>query len=185
MVPAICNGDICMSTTVQNPIDAIRQFYLVQELLEGPANTPLQRWFEYQAYVELVGFLSARHSLPAGYELEQLDIASIRDWIVGGKGAGINFIEKMKELLRRLKNTGDKALEEICEFYCDYKAKLDAGFTTASLILSAKGLAALLAQYKFDFLFFHGIPVTAFASVAIKFGVLDGICECPKPVMSR
>jgi hypothetical protein len=174
-----------MATIVQNPIDVVKEFYLLQELLDGPANTPLRRWFEYQAYVELVGLLSARDSLPAGYELDQLDIASIRDWIIGRKDAGFNFIEKMKELLRKLKSTGDQTLKEICDFYCDYKAKLDAGFSTASLILSAKGLAALLAQYKFDFLLFHGIPVTAFASVAIKFGVLDGICDCPKPVMSR
>ena len=56
-----------MSTTVQNRIDVVKQFYLIQEVLDGPANTPLRRWLEYQAYVELVGFLSERHSLPAGW----------------------------------------------------------------------------------------------------------------------
>jgi hypothetical protein len=174
-----------MSTTAQNPIETIGQFCLVQELLDGPPNTPMRRWFEYQAYVELVGFLASRGALPPGYEINQREIAAIRDWIVDGRDSALNFIEKMKELLAELKRTGNEALDKICEFYCDYKSKLDAGLGLSSLILSAKGVAALLAQYKFDFLLFHGIPVTSLAAVAIKYGVLDNICDCPKPVTSR
>jgi len=174
-----------MSTNLNilDPAHSLWQFALNLELLDRSANTPLQRWLEYQAYAELVGLLSVQGALPQGYEIDTLDTTSIRDWILGGPEAGFNFVEKMKQLLRKLKETGDRALDEICDFYCEYKTKIGALSSGATVLLSIKNVKLWIAQYKFDALLFHGVPVTTFASFAIQFGLLDDICECPKPVM--
>jgi hypothetical protein len=174
-----------MSTdlNILDPARSLWQFALNLELIDPSANTPLQRWLQFQAYAELVGLLSVQGRLPEGYELDTLDMASIKEWILGGQELGINFVEKMKQLLRKLKETGDRALEEICDFYCEYKAKMGAVASGATVLLNIKNVKIWVAQYKFDALLFHGVPVTTFASLAIQFGLLDGICECPKPVM--
>jgi hypothetical protein len=77
-----------------------------------------------------------------------------------------------------MQDAGSKGFNDICKFYCDYKSKLDAGFTTASLVLSNADLASLVTQYKLDAFIFHGVPITTFLVLAIKWGILDEFCDC-------
>lgn len=164
--------------TVDAPMIA-KEFYLIGEILgaKGTAGE-LQRWLEYQAYAELVRLVSATGTLPAEYEFENLDMKAVGDWIRSGKNLGFSFVERIRKLLLELQAAGSGVFGDICNFYCAYKNKLDGGFTATSMALGSAELATMLAHYKLDILVFHGIPVTAFASLAIKFGILDDICDC-------
>lgn len=164
---------------IKDKLDSLavgRELFVAYELLgEVQPDTPLGRYLEYQAYVELVRLLSVNNALPDGFGLESLEMAKVRDWIMGRVDVMGGFKEKIRQLLLV---AGDKILNELCAFYCAYKKKLDAGFSAASLFLTANGVATLLAQYKLDILLFHGVPITALLSWLIMSGVLDDICEC-------
>ena len=163
---------------------AVAEFVLLEELLTTSApSSPLYRFIEYQAYAELVRLAASEDLLPEDHGVSTLDVASIRDWIRDGKNLSINFKEKIKSLLIAMQAAGSRGFDEICDFYCRYTKKLDAGFTGASLLLSNPELAALIAQYKFDILLFHGIPLTSLLVIAIKAGILDDICDCKNRVL--
>lgn len=157
----------------------VKEFVLVDELLDAKsADSPLQRWLEFQAYSELVKLAASEGALPDDHAFEQLDMSRVRDWIRGTRQLGFSFADRIKVLLLALKSSGSDLFDQICEFYCRYKNRLDAGFTGATMALGSAELASLLAQYKFDVLLFHGIPITSFASLAIKYGLLDDLCDC-------
>jgi len=163
-----------------DPIAIAQEFALAQELLGESPNEPVRRLLEYQAYVQLVGLLSAQDALPEEYGVGSLDLAMVRDWIRGMRSMPFTFADRMKKLVLQLKTSGSSASDNICKFYCAHKNSVEASFSLVSVGLGASQAAAFIKGYGLDVLLFHGVPVTTFAAVAIKFGLLDDICDCKR-----
>ncbi len=157
---------------------SIQELFLTIYLLKtkSPSQT-FQRWIEYRAYVDFVEYLTELDELPEEYASEVLNMEEISNWLSGSNNLPFSFKNKLEHLLYVLtQGTGD-VIEELCNFYCEYKKKIAFGTEVGAAILTAKGVAEFLLTCKIDF-FIGGIPITTFASLLIKSGVLDEYCKC-------
>jgi hypothetical protein len=77
-----------------------------------------------------------------------------------------------------MKAAGSKAIDELCEFYCAYKKRLAHGADTVSLLMYVAEIKTLLLAYGGDLLYAGGVPITAFAALLLRWGLLEDICEC-------
>lgn len=167
-------------TTVADSALIAEELVLTAGLIEATLpNQPLRRWLEYRAYVELVQYLVEKDALPSNYDIFKPEAKSLRDWIAGTGKLTKSFHDEIRKLLLELKEAGSDMIDDLCEFYCRFKGKLEFGNDAATVALSIKAVAEILTAYGADFLFAGGAPITTFASLLIKSGFLDEICKCP------
>ncbi|WP_429886500.1 hypothetical protein [Geoalkalibacter halelectricus] len=142
---------------------------------------PLQRWLEYQAYVELKEWLRSIDELPSELIDEELPVDEVRDWIKGKiDHAPVNFREKIKKILVFLKNSGSNGIEELCRKYCEYKEKMSLGADGITVMLTIDDIKEIIIDTVFDSMIFGGVPVTVLVSFMIRSGILDNLCDCER-----
>jgi len=164
---------------VVDPEDFAQELVLILALLStSNKEQPVWRWLEYQAYNGFTSYVIAKNQLPANFELFKPSTESIREWIAGKGSLPKSFIAELKRLLVAMKGAGGDIFDDLCRFYCEYKAKLKIGAEAGSLLLTIAQIKALVVAYTGDALFFGGIPITAFVALIINLKLLDGICDC-------
>ena len=141
---------------------------------------PAWRWFEYLAYTALVQHAEAKGEIPEGFEVFRPDAASVREWIAGRGKLPKKISDELVRLLEAMAEAGSDIVQKLCEAYCAAKDGLALAGDAATLALNVASIKALLLAYGGDILFLGGVPVTAFAALLLRLGVLESLCHCPK-----
>src|SRR5205823_5274308 len=97
---------------------SISEMLLMEEAAFGVeairTDSPLSRYFQFRAYVDLIRILENRGEMPSDFAVE----IDLNDWIAGR--AAPDFIkQRILALLYRLKENGANTLSELCDFYCE------------------------------------------------------------------
>jgi len=163
------------------PPDFAQDFVMIWDLVSRfSSDAPVGRWLEYQGYYGFTSYVIEKEGLPHNFDLFSPTTESIQEWIAGRVPLPKNLKNELRRLLLAMKASGSDVFDKLCRFYCAYKAQLDAAGTTVSVALTIAELKAILVSLTGDAFFFCGIPVTTFAVLVIKFGILDKLCDCKK-----
>jgi 2-polyprenyl-6-methoxyphenol hydroxylase-like FAD-dependent oxidoreductase len=154
---------------------------LVGEVLSSAKpDQPAWRWFVYQAYTALVQQAEAKAEIPDGYEVFKPDAESVREWIGGRRKLAKELGDELVRLLKAMAAAGSDIVKRLCEAYCAAKEKVALAGDAATLALNVASIKAILVAYTGDLLYAGGLPVTAFAALLLRLGVLEQLCDCPK-----
>jgi hypothetical protein len=159
----------------------VDEIALVGEVLaKTKPNQPAWRWLEYQAYMAFVSHAEAKHEIPEGYQVFKPDAKSVRDWIAGrNKKMAKDLGDELVRLLTAMADAGSDIIKRLCEAYCAAKKGIGVGFDAATVVLNGATIKAILLAYSGDLLYAGGVPVTAFAALLLRLGVLEKLCDCP------
>jgi len=162
------------------PISTVENISVTAGVFDLEDNAdPLQRFLEYQAYIELKEWLRSLDELPSDLLDEDLPVDAIKDWITGKiESTSFNFREKIKKTLLQIKNAGSYGIDELCRRYCEYKNRIASSAKDVTALLNLDTIKEIVLNSVFDSLFFNGVPLTVLISFLIKSGVLDQLCNC-------
>jgi hypothetical protein len=169
--------EMLAATTVSETL-AMEEVEFAVEVLRTDPDTPLGRYIQFRAYVELVTLLESQGQMPADFPVE----IDLNGWIGGRSGSNI-IKQKVLALLLRIKENAANTLSELCEFYCAHADELKKTSKFGGLIAALSGVGALAAFHAAMAAFLAGFGVAApaiFLIIAfmIQEGVLDEICDC-------
>ena len=165
---------------VANPEELAQELILIADLLNSSKpNQPVWRWLEYQAYTGFTRYVIEKGELPEGFDLFTPNAESLREWIAGKRDLPKSLTNELHRLLLALQAGGSGIIDDLCQFYCEYKAKLSVGADAATLSMTITSIKAILMVYTGDLLFVGGIPIAAFVALLIKSGLLNKLCKCP------
>ncbi len=163
-----------------DPTELAQEFVLIADLLHNSTpEQPVWRWLEYQAYSGFTRYVVEKGELPQGFDLFAPDSNSVRAWIAGHVVLPKSFIKELGRLLLALQAAGSGIIDDLCRFYCAYKAALNFAADATTTALYVASIKAILIAYAGDVLFVGGVPMTAFAAILIRSRLLDKICKCP------